>query len=226
MSRRDTIIIAVLVNVGLLTILFATATHSDSEQELSSQSEVLHPAPTTAAPEPALDPVQLQRHFSASVEKREQKELLSPSRRAVSQPIRAMAAPSQPVQRVAVKKESQATPVASGRVRVKQGDVLSKIAQAHGTTVQELMEVNQLTSTRLKVGQELKLPLRSPRSLERKVSEAPASKEGELYTVQAGDSPWSIARRHGVSLERLLQLNELNDESARRLKPGDALRIR
>jgi cell wall-associated NlpC family hydrolase len=39
------------------------------------------------------------------------------------------------------------------------GDTLSKIAREHGTTVQALMQMNNLTSDRLAIGQKLNLPL-------------------------------------------------------------------
>jgi len=44
---------------------------------------------------------------------------------------------------------------------VKSGDVLSKIAAAHHTTVKELQKLNNLATTQIKVGQKLKLPPRS-----------------------------------------------------------------
>ena len=44
---------------------------------------------------------------------------------------------------------------------VKSGDVLSKIAKDHSTTVKEIQRLNNLTTTQIKVGQKLKLPPRS-----------------------------------------------------------------
>ncbi len=42
--------------------------------------------------------------------------------------------------------------------KVKSGDTLSKIAAAHGTTVKAIRSINNLTTDKIKVGQELKLP--------------------------------------------------------------------
>ena len=58
MNRRDTIIIAVLLNAGLLIVLFATSVKSDKTEEVvpttvlsSNQPEVQSmPAPIAAAP--------------------------------------------------------------------------------------------------------------------------------------------------------------------------------
>jgi LysM repeat protein len=41
---------------------------------------------------------------------------------------------------------------------VKSGDALEKIAKAHGTTVKALEELNGLTTSKIKVGQKLKIP--------------------------------------------------------------------
>lgn len=48
---------------------------------------------------------------------------------------------------------------------------------------------------------------------------APAS----TYTVQPGDNPWSIAKKHGVKLEDLLKANEIKDP--KNLKIGDVLKL-
>lgn len=43
------------------------------------------------------------------------------------------------------------------------------------------------------------------------------------YTVQAGDNPWTIAKKHGVKLEDLLKANEIKDP--KNLKIGDVLKL-
>ncbi len=47
---------------------------------------------------------------------------------------------------------------------------------------------------------------------------APAS-----YTVEAGDNPWTIAKKHGIKLEDLLKVNEIKDP--KNLKIGDVLKL-
>jgi len=44
-----------------------------------------------------------------------------------------------------------------------------------------------------------------------------------FYIVQPGDTLWEIARRHGMDLETLIQVNELEDPSL--LRPGQRLLI-
>lgn len=54
--------------------------------------------------------------------------------------------------------KSGAKTPSSGPYRVRAGDNLSSIAQQHGTTVDEIKTLNGLHSTRLRVGQQLRLP--------------------------------------------------------------------
>lgn len=109
-------------------------------------------------------------------------------------------------------------------VTVKQGDALHKIAKSYGTTVEDLMEVNGLKNSNLKIGQVLKIPkasLQKARSL--KTEKVDAS---EYYIVKSGDNPWTIAKKFNLEFDELLEMNELNDEKARNLKIGQKLRIR
>jgi LysM repeat protein len=112
---------------------------------------------------------------------------------------------------------------------VKKGDSLDKIAKAHHTTVDEIIKLNQLPSSFLRVGQQLKVPAeRTLAAAPKPKPPAPAKEEGaaEYYTVKVGDNPWTIAMKHHMKVEDLLRLNALNEEKARKLKPGDRLRTR
>ena len=112
---------------------------------------------------------------------------------------------------------------------MKKGDSLDKIAKAHQTTVEEIIKVNHLPSSFLRVGQVLKLP--KGKALSRSaIPNPPLAKNAggspEYYTVKVGDNPWTIAMKHHMKVEELLKLNQLNEEKARKIKPGDRLRIR
>jgi LysM repeat protein len=48
----------------------------------------------------------------------------------------------------------------------------------------------------------------------------------EYYTVKVGDNPWTIAKKHNLKVEELLKLNGLNEQRARKLKPGERLRVK
>ncbi|HEX8359758.1 MAG TPA: DUF5715 family protein [Longimicrobium sp.] len=56
----------------------------------------------------------------------------------------------------------------------------------------------------------------------RKRAERPATRTRATYRVRSGDSLWSIARRHGTTVERLRAANGLRGSS---VKPGQTLAI-
>ena len=115
-------------------------------------------------------------------------------------------------------------------MKVKKGDVLEKIARHHHTTVAEIMKANKLTSSNLRIGQALKIPNKAIKKAEPSstvFSPQNSTEEGVVYyTVKKGDSPWTIAVKNHLKVEDLLKLNKMSEEQARRLKPGDQLRIK
>jgi LysM repeat protein len=116
---------------------------------------------------------------------------------------------------------------------VKQGDTLDKIAKSARVTVSEIMKLNRLTDTRLHIGQILFVPKgdefapdRSQSAVSETFSSTNSNKtEGKYYIVKHGDNPWTIAIKNGIKVEELLRLNNLDESKAKKLKPGDKLRI-
>lgn len=114
-------------------------------------------------------------------------------------------------------------------ITVKKGDFLEKIAKANNTTIASIMQANHMSSTQLKIGQVLKVPLLDGNKGDKRASltELTASQEeGVYYIVKEGDNPWMIASRNKINLEELLRLNGLDEQKAKRLRPGDKLKIR
>ena len=98
---------------------------------------------------------------------------------------------------------------------VRSGDSLWNIAKKYGVTVQGIQKENRLSSTRLLIGQVLKIPGPAKRI---------ATGEGlKTYKVRRGDSPFRIAQRHNMSLEQFLRINQLTPRS--RIYPGQQLLI-
>lgn len=85
---------------------------------------------------------------------------------------------------------------------VKKGDSLYSIATKYNTTVDELKRINNLTSNTLSIGQVLKLP-------SDKVSDIEKEENTISYTVQKGDSLYSIARKYDTTIDRIKKLNNL-----------------
>ena len=109
------------------------------------------------------------------------------------------------------------------RYRVRSGDYLGKIARKYGVRISQIKRWNGLRSSNLKIGQRLTIYPRNPSSSSKKpvvkTTKKVISKEGkETYTVQKGDSLWSIAQKfQGVSVQNI---RDWNDISGNKLKIG------
>ncbi|OQP14017.1 LysM peptidoglycan-binding domain-containing protein [Geobacillus zalihae] len=90
---------------------------------------------------------------------------------------------------------------------VQSGQTLSGIAEAYGTTAEEIVRANKLPNPdKLVVGQALVIPI-----------------VGRFYWVQRGDTLWSIARRFSIPMQRLAEVNRLSLNAP--LKVGQRLYI-
>ena len=78
---------------------------------------------------------------------------------------------------------------------VKKGDSLYSIAKKYNVTIDEIKELNNLTSNLLSIGQVLLIPSSTPLET--------------TYTVQKGDSLYSIAKKYNTSVDKLKELNSL-----------------
>ena len=98
------------------------------------------------------------------------------------------------------------TPSTSGEFinyTVKAGDSLYKIANAYNTTVNAIMNVNNLTSNALQVGQVLKIPTT--------VNEE--TKDYINYTVKSGDSLYKIANTYNTTIDAIKKINNLTSNN-------------
>ena len=106
------------------------------------------------------------------------------------------------------------------RYRIREGDTLSMIAQAHGTTVKTLMAANRLDSHLIRVGRDLMIPVSGRTS-----SEPVAAAEQGMHVVSRGESLWLIARLYRTTVSSLRDWNRLAPGS-NLLHPGQQLRVR
>ena len=86
---------------------------------------------------------------------------------------------------------------------VKKGDTLWDIAINNGTTVDQLMQDNNLTSSLIFPGDKL--------TYNTTVAQVAQAKEQGYYTVVLGDTLGKVANRFGVSVDELVKLNNLSN---------------
>ena len=139
---------------------------------------------------------------------------------------------SQSDSRVATKSSYTAKPLASGvstsgTYTVQAGDTLYGIARRSGMSLNTLLSLNGLSqSSVIHPGQTLKLSGASNATVASPVSyksTASSASTSGTYTVQAGDTLYSIARRSGMSLNTLLSINGLSQSSV--IRPGQTLSV-
>ena len=85
---------------------------------------------------------------------------------------------------------------------VKRGNSLWIIASKYGISTKEISSLNNLKSSKLHIGQILKIP-------ERKKEISINKEKLGKYLVKNGDSPYTIAKAHNIPLERFLRINNL-----------------
>ena len=102
---------------------------------------------------------------------------------------------------------------------VQRGDTLSEIASRYGTTVQEIVDINNITNPNIIYpGQELRILTNST------VTGQETRGTGSItYTVQRGDTLSQIASAYGVTVEHIVELNNIQDPNL--IYPNEKLRI-
>ena len=108
---------------------------------------------------------------------------------------------------------------------VRRGDTISRVARAHGVSVRQLCEWNNLSPRkRLAPGRRLTIWKELP--VETAGKPQPASKTSaprlKHHTVRPGETIYGISRKYGVDVSQLMAWNDLQDAS---IHPGDQLKV-
>lgn len=246
MSRKDTIIVALLVNAGLLALLFMLAINTEDESiaEHPEITNAILDRPSLPPFNPQAAPPILGRNVHDEVddflkelaaEDATQSLMLDEEGYIELQPT------ALPVIAPPLNKEiSLLDDTTYVEVTVKRGDALEKIARSNGTTVDAIKKANGLATAKLSIGQVLHVPI--PKKSEgtfvksssidtpqviKEIERKPiANSEVHYYTIKSGDNPWKIAKQFNVKFDELLKLNNLDEETARNLKIGDKVRVK
>jgi membrane-bound lytic murein transglycosylase D len=104
---------------------------------------------------------------------------------------------------------------------LRSGDSIQRLARAIGTTAETVLAMNNLRSAeRVGEGDAIYLPVRA-RQLGTLL--AHSNDADVFYAVHKGDTLYSIAKRYRLTIDELLELNEL--EHGQSLRVGERLRI-
>ena len=95
---------------------------------------------------------------------------------------------------------------AGGYYYVQNGDNLSKISLLFDISQNQIIQINELTSDILRIGQKIIVaPLRP-----------------QIYIVEKGDSLWNISNAFNITVDQLITYNQIKNE---RILPGQALKM-
>ena len=104
---------------------------------------------------------------------------------------------------------------------VKRGESLSRLAEKHGVSQSTLVEINQLRSRDIQIGQTIYIPQQGQSR-----SAAPVRSDDKSqmirHVVKRGESLSRLAEKHGVSQARLVEINKLK---SRNIQVGQVLYI-
>jgi peptidoglycan endopeptidase LytF len=212
MNRKEIIVFSVFINTGLLITLFIFALRPTLKGEMHIDSDEVVIVNEQKKEEQKIDELdkvdQILKEYIAKAE------VSAPSLKQAPETI--------------AEEEKKPESCPTIEVIVKQGDVLEKIARRHHTTVEDIMAINKMKDTRLRIGQTLFIKENTKKRvpMSSTISSPKMEKEEKYYTVQNGDSPWTIAIKNHIKVEDLLRLNMLTEAKAKKIKPGDKLRIR
>ena len=112
---------------------------------------------------------------------------------------------------------------AGGTYTVQADDTLYDIAERFGVSVEALMEANEITdAASLSIGQKLVIPGQesgetpeeTPGPEEEASTATPTTTAEGAYIVQEGDYPSSIAEKFGISVEELMEANDITDPTS------------
>ncbi|MFP7358354.1 LysM peptidoglycan-binding domain-containing protein [Kurthia gibsonii] len=116
--------------------------------------------------------------------------------------------------------------------KVVSGDTLSKIAQKYGTSYQQIMSLNNLSSTMIYPGQTLKVSGSKQQTTttnqtttnnQTTTTSKPANTTSGTYTVVKGDTLSKIAQAHNTTYTQLMETNNL---SSTMIYVGQTLKVR
>lgn len=204
MSRRDLIISALFLNIGVLALILLFASSGKKTTQALSPAHtfvaesVMAEAPENTAHEQAIEPVKKQQIPAAFDE--------------IDQLLEEYMASDAKAELPANPQSTSSKKPVPVLLPLKTPTLVQTPSSGKKETKNVAKESGQVTSQ----GSSQTAPQSAPQSVPKE----------QFYTVRSGDNPWTIARKFHISFEKLLELNNLNESKARNLKIGQKLKIR
>lgn len=101
---------------------------------------------------------------------------------------------------------------------VKKGETLGHIAERYYIRAQDIRDWNNISGSRINVGQELVIYPDEPEPDEKAAKNIEENYEGKVHVVKEGESLWEIARNYDVTVQDLITWNKLDGDKIRKGK--------
>ena len=103
-------------------------------------------------------------------------------------------------------------------IRVKRGDTISKLAIEYKTTIEEIVELNNIRNKNLiYIGEVLKIPYSN--------TETKGETNHIIYTIKRGDTLSKIAKEYNTTVSELVRLNRNEIKNKNLIYAGETIRI-
>ena len=115
------------------------------------------------------------------------------------------------------------TTASAGSYTVASGDSVWSVANKHGITMDQLRNWNNIKNDFIYPGQRLVVKNGTGSKSQADTTTATSSTNAGSYTVVSGDSVWSVANKHGITMDQLRSWNNIKNDF---IYPGQALIVK
>ncbi len=121
-----------------------------------------------------------------------------------------------------------AEPTTTIKYLVNSGDTWYGVASKHGVSIDALKAANPTAARKphLFQGTYINVPVKADSAAaQAAAATAPPAPAAKTYTIKRGDTLAKIARKHKMTVPALMKLNNLTEKDARRIRPGQELKV-